>query len=61
MFFVGAWLTMADELEKFLEEQRDKLAQDKIELDQDPPYMEMRVSQENLTPLALWAGILVNI
>lgn len=33
---------MADELEKFLEEQRDKLAQDKIELDQDPPYMEMR-------------------
>uniref|UniRef100_UPI00398F1A85 centrosome and spindle pole-associated protein 1 isoform X2 n=1 Tax=Pristiophorus japonicus TaxID=55135 RepID=UPI00398F1A85 len=33
---------MADELEKFLEEQRAKLTQDKIELDQDPPYMEMR-------------------
>ncbi|XP_078254826.1 centrosome and spindle pole-associated protein 1 isoform X2 [Rhinoraja longicauda] len=38
----GAWLTMADLLEKFLVEQRAKLAQDKIELDQDPPYMEMR-------------------
>ncbi|XP_078396498.1 centrosome and spindle pole-associated protein 1 isoform X2 [Cetorhinus maximus] len=33
---------MADELERFLEEQRAKLAQDKVELDQDPPYMEMR-------------------
>ncbi|XP_041046569.1 centrosome and spindle pole associated protein 1 isoform X4 [Carcharodon carcharias] len=33
---------MADELERFLEEQRTKLAQDKVELDQDPPYMEMR-------------------
>ncbi|XP_067836405.1 centrosome and spindle pole-associated protein 1-like isoform X2 [Heptranchias perlo] len=33
---------MADDLERFLEEQRAKLAQDKIELDQDPPYMEMR-------------------
>ncbi|XP_067888053.1 centrosome and spindle pole-associated protein 1 isoform X3 [Heterodontus francisci] len=33
---------MADELERFLEEQKAKLAQDKIELDQDPPYMEMR-------------------
>ncbi|XP_051878573.1 centrosome and spindle pole-associated protein 1 [Pristis pectinata] len=38
----GALLKMADELERFLEEQRAKLAQDKIELDQDPPYMEMR-------------------
>ncbi|XP_078073219.1 centrosome and spindle pole-associated protein 1 isoform X2 [Mustelus asterias] len=35
---------MADELERFLEEQRAKLAQDKIELDQDPPYMEMRTN-----------------
>ncbi|XP_072897111.1 centrosome and spindle pole-associated protein 1 isoform X5 [Hemitrygon akajei] len=33
---------MADELEKFLEEQRAKLAQDKLKLGQDPPYMEMR-------------------
>ncbi|XP_072110377.1 centrosome and spindle pole-associated protein 1 isoform X7 [Mobula birostris] len=35
-------LKMADELEKFLEEQRAKLAQDKLKLGQDPPYMEMR-------------------
>ncbi|XP_069777424.1 centrosome and spindle pole-associated protein 1 [Narcine bancroftii] len=38
----GALLSMADELEKFLQEQRAKLEQDKIELNQDPPYMEMR-------------------
>ncbi|XP_038664395.1 centrosome and spindle pole-associated protein 1 [Scyliorhinus canicula] len=38
---------MADELERFLEEQRAKLAQDKIELDQDPPYMEMRVNNSS--------------
>ncbi|XP_048452232.1 centrosome and spindle pole-associated protein 1 isoform X3 [Rhincodon typus] len=35
---------MADELERFLEEQKAKLAQDKIRLDQDPPYMEMRTN-----------------
>ncbi|XP_048385727.1 centrosome and spindle pole-associated protein 1-like isoform X3 [Stegostoma tigrinum] len=35
---------MADELERFLEEQKAKLAQDKIKLDQDPPYMEMRTN-----------------
>ncbi|XP_062920760.1 centrosome and spindle pole associated protein 1 isoform X4 [Mobula hypostoma] len=38
----GTLLKMADELEKFLEEQRAKLAQDKLKLGQDPPYMEMR-------------------
>ncbi|GCC28270.1 centrosome and spindle pole-associated protein 1 isoform X1 [Chiloscyllium punctatum] len=35
---------MADELERFLEEQKAKLAQDKIKLDHDPPYMEMRIN-----------------
>ncbi|KAM6281293.1 centrosome and spindle pole-associated protein 1 [Porphyrio hochstetteri] len=33
---------MADELDKFIEEQKVKLAQDKAELENDPPYMEMR-------------------
>lgn len=34
---------MADDLEKFIEDQKAKLAQDKAELENDPPYMEMRV------------------
>ncbi|XP_051465795.1 centrosome and spindle pole-associated protein 1 isoform X3 [Apus apus] len=33
---------MADDLEKFIEEQKAKLAQDKAELENYPPYMEMR-------------------
>ncbi|NXB23666.1 CSPP1 protein, partial [Rhagologus leucostigma] len=33
---------MADDLEKFIEDQKVKLAQDKAELENDPPYMEMR-------------------
>ncbi|NWV91159.1 CSPP1 protein, partial [Machaerirhynchus nigripectus] len=33
---------MADDLEKFIEDQKAKLAQDKAELENDPPYMEMR-------------------
>ncbi|KFQ87573.1 Centrosome and spindle pole-associated protein 1, partial [Phoenicopterus ruber ruber] len=33
---------MADDLDKFIEEQKAKLAQDKAELENDPPYMEMR-------------------
>ncbi|XP_059838348.1 centrosome and spindle pole-associated protein 1 isoform X3 [Hypanus sabinus] len=40
-------LKMADELEKFLEEQRAKLAQDKLKLGQDPPYMEMRTKSSD--------------
>uniref|UniRef100_A0AAY4AL31 Uncharacterized protein n=1 Tax=Denticeps clupeoides TaxID=299321 RepID=A0AAY4AL31_9TELE len=34
---------MDDELDKFLAEQKAKVAADKISLLQDPPYMEMRV------------------
>ncbi|XP_059717738.1 centrosome and spindle pole-associated protein 1 isoform X9 [Haemorhous mexicanus] len=33
---------MAEDLEKFIEDQKAKLAQDKAELENDPPYMEMR-------------------
>ncbi|XP_062426291.1 centrosome and spindle pole-associated protein 1 isoform X2 [Rhea pennata] len=33
---------MADDLEQFIEDQKAKLAQDKAELENDPPYMEMR-------------------
>ncbi|XP_035745961.1 centrosome and spindle pole-associated protein 1 isoform X9 [Egretta garzetta] len=33
---------MADDLDKFIEDQKAKLAQDKAELENDPPYMEMR-------------------
>ncbi|XP_035418945.1 centrosome and spindle pole-associated protein 1 isoform X18 [Cygnus atratus] len=33
---------MADDLEKFIEDQKAKLAQDKAELENDPPYMEIR-------------------
>uniref|UniRef100_A0A803YDK2 Uncharacterized protein n=1 Tax=Meleagris gallopavo TaxID=9103 RepID=A0A803YDK2_MELGA len=34
---------MAEDLEKFIEDQKAKLAQDKAELENDPPYMEIRV------------------
>uniref|UniRef100_A0A3B3TET7 Centrosome and spindle pole associated protein 1a n=1 Tax=Paramormyrops kingsleyae TaxID=1676925 RepID=A0A3B3TET7_9TELE len=34
---------MDDDLESFLEEQRAKVAEDKASLEQDPPYMEIRV------------------
>ncbi|XP_075272155.1 centrosome and spindle pole-associated protein 1 isoform X3 [Opisthocomus hoazin] len=33
---------MADDLDKFIEDQKAKLAQDKAELENNPPYMEMR-------------------
>uniref|UniRef100_A0A663E704 Centrosome and spindle pole associated protein 1 n=1 Tax=Aquila chrysaetos chrysaetos TaxID=223781 RepID=A0A663E704_AQUCH len=33
---------MADDLDKFIEDQKAKLAQDKAELENDPPCMEMR-------------------
>ncbi|KAM6318495.1 centrosome and spindle pole-associated protein 1 [Aegotheles albertisi] len=33
---------MADDLDKFIEDQKAKLAQDKAELANDPPYMEMK-------------------
>ncbi|KAM4027292.1 centrosome and spindle pole-associated protein 1 isoform 2-T2 [Anomaloglossus baeobatrachus] len=38
----GIPLKMGEELDYFLEEQRAKLAQDKAELEKDPPYMEIR-------------------
>lgn len=34
---------MADNLDKFIEERKAKLAQEKAELESDPPYMEMKV------------------
>ncbi|XP_064298663.1 centrosome and spindle pole-associated protein 1 isoform X4 [Phalacrocorax carbo] len=38
-----AWRKMmADDLDKFIEDQKAKLAQDKAELENDPPYVEMR-------------------
>ncbi|XP_015415022.1 PREDICTED: centrosome and spindle pole-associated protein 1-like [Myotis davidii] len=33
---------MADNLDKFIEERKAKLAQEKAELESDPPYMEMK-------------------
>ncbi|XP_053914050.1 centrosome and spindle pole-associated protein 1 isoform X3 [Cuculus canorus] len=36
---------MADDLDKFIEDQKAKLAQDKAELQNDPPYMEMRIKE----------------
>uniref|UniRef100_A0A8D0L1D5 Uncharacterized protein n=1 Tax=Sphenodon punctatus TaxID=8508 RepID=A0A8D0L1D5_SPHPU len=33
---------MADDLDQFIEDQKARLAQDKAELENDPPYMEMR-------------------
>lgn len=41
---------MADDLEKFIEEQKAKLAQDKNELENDPPYMEMQVRVSSSFP-----------
>ncbi|XP_077208354.1 centrosome and spindle pole-associated protein 1 isoform X12 [Paroedura picta] len=41
---------MADDVDKFIEDQKAKLAQDKAKLENDPPYMEMRnKSAEKLT------------
>ena len=34
---------MDDELEKFIREHKARVAEDKASLEQDPPYMEMRV------------------
>ncbi|KFO71149.1 Centrosome and spindle pole-associated protein 1 [Cuculus canorus] len=36
---------MADDLDKFIEDQKARLAQDKAELQNDPPYMEMRIKE----------------
>lgn len=41
---------MVDDLEKFIEDQKAKLAQDKAELENDPPYMEMRVRVLKIFP-----------
>ncbi|XP_042188032.1 centrosome and spindle pole-associated protein 1 isoform X2 [Callorhinchus milii] len=41
---------MADELERFLEEQKFRLEQDKAELERDPPYMEMRTRTSEIHP-----------
>ena len=41
---------MADDLDKFIEDQKAKLAQDKTELENNPPYMEMRVRVFNNFP-----------
>ncbi|XP_069813615.1 centrosome and spindle pole-associated protein 1 isoform X2 [Dendropsophus ebraccatus] len=38
----GIHFKMGDDLDNFLEKQRVKLAQDKAELEMDPPYMEIR-------------------
>ncbi|XP_065607972.1 centrosome and spindle pole-associated protein 1 [Cyrtonyx montezumae] len=41
---------MAEDLEKFIEDQKAKLAQDKAELEKDPPYMEIRNKElENIS------------
>ncbi|XP_060099675.1 centrosome and spindle pole-associated protein 1 isoform X2 [Heteronotia binoei] len=41
---------MADDIDQFIEDQKAKLAQDKAQLENDPPYMEMRnKSAEKLT------------
>lgn len=36
-------LEMDDELEKFIRERKARVAEDKASLEQDPPYMEMKV------------------
>lgn len=39
---------MDDVLEKFLEDQKMKIAEEKACLEQEPPYMEMRVREREL-------------
>lgn len=34
---------MADDIDQFIDDQKAKLAQDKAKLENDPPYMEIRV------------------
>lgn len=34
---------MDDELESFIREQKERVAEDKASLEQDPPYMEIKV------------------
>lgn len=41
---------LADDLDKSIEDQKAKLARDKAELENDPPYMEMRVRVLNSFP-----------
>ncbi|NWI36239.1 CSPP1 protein, partial [Picathartes gymnocephalus] len=50
---------MADDLEKFIEDQKAKLAQDKAELENDPPYMEMR--NKELEKLSETSKILISM
>ncbi|KFO20319.1 Centrosome and spindle pole-associated protein 1 [Fukomys damarensis] len=40
---------MEDNLDKFIEERKAKLAKDKAELERDPPYMEMKGKTEKLS------------
>lgn len=35
---------MTDNLDQFIEDQKMKLAEDKAKLENEPPYMEMRVN-----------------
>lgn len=44
---------MDEVLEKFLEDQKMKIAEEKACLEQDPPYMEIRVRDMRAIP-ALW-------
>uniref|UniRef100_A0A4W5LF13 Uncharacterized protein n=1 Tax=Hucho hucho TaxID=62062 RepID=A0A4W5LF13_9TELE len=39
---------MDDELEKFIQQQKARVAEDKASLEQDPPYLELRVCFNSL-------------
>lgn len=43
MAFCGLSLEMDDELESFIRQQKERVAEDKASLEQDPPYMEIKV------------------
>uniref|UniRef100_A0A8C0GVU8 Uncharacterized protein n=1 Tax=Chelonoidis abingdonii TaxID=106734 RepID=A0A8C0GVU8_CHEAB len=43
---------MANDLDQFIEDQKAKLAQDKAELENDPPYMEIRVRLLHYLPIS---------
>lgn len=43
MAFCGRSLEMDDELESFIRERKERVAEDKANLEQDPPYMEIKV------------------
>ncbi|KAM4687563.1 centrosome and spindle pole-associated protein 1 isoform 2-T3 [Discoglossus pictus] len=49
---------MGEELDQFLEEQKVKLAQDKAELEKDPPYMEIRSNEHDTRhPVDKWTTV----